>query len=278
MTMTRDTSGVERWKARVEAHDAQTERARPPSSGGDFWESLGNQFRDDPHRSGDPIVERLCEWATPGATVLDVGGGAGRYALPLAVRGCSVTVVEPSDSMVEALRDAAKDAGVSDLGVVQANWEDAEVVAADVVFCANVVYFIAEIEPFVRKLAESARERVAIQAYMKAPCSAASPLWEPVHGERRIDLPALPELLQALWGMGIYPNVEMFPPTRRRALPDRETAVAWARRLLWVEPGSDQDGRLEAALGDFIEETPEGFSLRGQRAWPQGLVWWPTAE
>jgi SAM-dependent methyltransferase len=249
---------------------------RPPSAGDDYYETLATSFREDPRRSGDPVVERLGEWLEPGATLLDVGGGAGRYALPLAVRGAGVTVVDPSPSMVAALRDAARDAGVSDLGVVEAGWQEAAVEPADVVFCANVVYFIADIEPFVRKLADRARRRAAILAYMRAPVSVASPLWEPVHGEPRIDLPALPELLPALWEMGIHPNVEMFPPSSRRLLPSRELAVGWARRLLWVEPGSEKDSLLEAALDDLIEETPEGFTLRGARTRPQGLVWWST--
>ena len=277
MTVAREMSEVERWKSRVEAHDAQTERVRPPSASEDFWDTLASSFREDPRRSDDPVVERLAEWVRPGTTVLDVGGGAGRYALPLAVRGAAVTVVDPSPSMIEALRQAANDAGVSDLGVVEAGWEEADVEPADVVFCANVVYFIADIEPFVRRLAERARRRAAILAYMKAPPSVASPLWEPVHGERRIDLPALPELLPALWEMGIHPNVEMFPPSARRLMPSREAAAGWARRLLWVEPGSEKDLRLEAALDDLIEETPEGFTLRGARTRPQGLLWWSTA-
>lgn len=277
MTMTRETNAIERWKSRVEANDAQSARVRPPSAGEDFWNSLGAYFREDPRRSDDPVVERLAEWITPGATVLDVGGGAGRYALPLALRGATVTVVEPSDSMIEALGEATKDALVDGLGVVQANWEEADVEPADLVFCANVVYFIADIEPFVRKLADRAKQRAAILAYMKAPSSVASPLWERVHGEPRVDMPALPDLLEVLWEMGIYPNVEMFSPSRRRALPSRDVAAAFARRLLFVDPGSEQDKRLAAALDELIEETPDGFSLRGQRAWPQGLVWWSTA-
>jgi SAM-dependent methyltransferase len=276
MTVTHEMSAVGRWKSRVEAHDAQTERVRPPAAGDDYYDKLASGFREDPRRTDDPVVERLAEWVKPGTTVIDVGGGAGRYALPLAVRGASVTVVDPSPAMIAALREAAEDAGVSDLGVVEAGWDEADVAPADIVFCANVVYFIADIEPFVRKLAESGRQRAAILAYMKAPPSVASPLWEPVHGETRIDLPALPELLPALWEMNIHPNVEMFPPSARRLLTSREAAAAWARRLLWVEPGSEKEMRLEAALNDLIEETPEGFTLRGARTRPQGLVWWST--
>jgi S-adenosylmethionine-dependent methyltransferase len=44
-------------------------------------------------------------------SVLDVGGGSGVWAVPLAVAGCSVTVVDPSPDALAVLRRRAADAG-----------------------------------------------------------------------------------------------------------------------------------------------------------------------
>lgn len=76
-----------------------------------MWSGIAERFRDDPRRVGDPVVEHISEWLTPQSTVLDVGGGVGRYALPLALRCREVTVVEPSEAMQNALRESAKTAG-----------------------------------------------------------------------------------------------------------------------------------------------------------------------
>jgi SAM-dependent methyltransferase len=46
--------------------------------------------------------------------VLDVGGGTGVWAVPLAVAGCVVTVVEPSPNALATLHRRAEDAGVAD--------------------------------------------------------------------------------------------------------------------------------------------------------------------
>jgi S-adenosylmethionine-dependent methyltransferase len=46
--------------------------------------------------------------------VLDVGGGSGVWAVPLAQAGCVVTVVEPSPNALATLHRRAADAGVSD--------------------------------------------------------------------------------------------------------------------------------------------------------------------
>lgn len=46
--------------------------------------------------------------------VLDVGGGSGVLAVPLAAAGCSVTVVEPNPNALATLSRRATDAGVRD--------------------------------------------------------------------------------------------------------------------------------------------------------------------
>ena len=46
--------------------------------------------------------------------VLDVGGGTGVWAVPLAVAGCAVTVIEPSPNALATLHRRAREAGVLD--------------------------------------------------------------------------------------------------------------------------------------------------------------------
>jgi S-adenosylmethionine-dependent methyltransferase len=47
--------------------------------------------------------------------VLDVGGGSGAWAVPLARLGCAVTVVDSSPNALAALQRRAREAGVDDL-------------------------------------------------------------------------------------------------------------------------------------------------------------------
>lgn len=61
------------------------------------------------------LTEALAAVSTPGQapTVLDCGGGSGAYAVPLAVSGADVTVVDISADALATLRRRADEAGVS---------------------------------------------------------------------------------------------------------------------------------------------------------------------
>ncbi len=266
-------SAADAWQRQVESHHAQSIRARGDRPDDDMWSPLADSFRDDARRTQDPIVNLVKERLTPETTVIDVGGGAGRYALPFALAGKQVTVVDPSPSMLKALEDSAREAAIENVSSVAVAWEDADVEPHDVAFCANVVYGVTDIVPFLRKLDGVARELVAIVVYLEAPLSTLSPLWQAVHEEERINLPALKELLPVLWETSIYPNVSMMPPTPPRRVPSMEAALAFARHMLHVDEGSEKDGRLVEAVDRLADVTPEGVTLR-RAAPPLGVVWW----
>lgn len=62
--------------------------------------------------SGPLLSDIVREFDTP--AVLDCGGGSGRYAVPLAVEGATVTVVDISIDALATLRRRAAEAGVAE--------------------------------------------------------------------------------------------------------------------------------------------------------------------
>ena len=268
-------SAVEHWRNNVEDHHAQSMRAMGEAGAPtDFWRALAPAFRADPRRTEDKVLNRLKREVNGDHTLLDVGGGAGRFAIALALGCRSVTVAEPSESMLEQLDEALKETGIANVAAVQGNWEDVEVEPADIVLCSHVVYGVADIVPFIRKLESHARAKVLVLSFVDSPQAHLTPLWKPVHGEERINLPALPELVDVLWELGIYPDLEMIEVTDRQTFETREAALDQLRGRLWIAPDSDADRRLQTAVDETLEEVGDGFAIRGGRSRRQGLISW----
>ena len=156
------------------------------------------------------------------------------------------------------------------------NWEDVEVEPADVVLCSHVVYGTADIVPFISKLASHARDRVLMLSFVNSPQSHLAPFWTRVHGEERVNLPALPELINVMWEVGIYPDVEMFDASDRQVFDSREAAVEQLRGRLWIAPDTEADRRLHQAAEDLLEDYDDGVAVRGAGARRQGLISWQS--
>ena len=112
------------WADRVRANREQAERFRE-TQGGDFYAPVSALFVADPRRTGEPALDVLAEQAGSNETWLDIGAGAGRYALPLAQRVREVIAVEPSASMRRALRTGMDEHGIGNVRIVPGAWPDA---------------------------------------------------------------------------------------------------------------------------------------------------------
>lgn len=272
-------SAVAAWQQQMRAHHEQSVRAQQ-AGGWDGQAAMGAMaplFAADPKRTDDLSLNRLRQVIAPGSSVLDVGGGAGRYAIPLVMDGCRVTVVEPLGAMTALLRSTAAELGVADIEIVEARWEDAVVPPAQTVLGANVVNGIVEIRPFLEKLTESAHEQVILLLWTILPITYVAPLWEHVHGERRILPPGLRDLQAVLREIGILADVEMLPPEPPLVLPSREAAAGMARALLFLNAGSEQDAKLQATLDALLEDTTGGVAIRGAGPRGQAMLTWAGA-
>ena len=90
------------------------------------------------------------------ARVLDVGGGSGTWAVPLAVAGCDVTVVDSSANALAVLRSRAREAGVADrIRAVQADVDALAEIAggADLVLGHGLLEYVDDPAAAVRALA-----------------------------------------------------------------------------------------------------------------------------
>ena len=268
------------WASRVRANAEQVERFREVPDGTDFYAPVTGLFRADPTRTDEPALDALLRLVRPGERWLDIGAGAGRYALPiaraLAPSGGEVIALDPSASMLDGLREIAAEHDIDNVRAVEARWPpaDATPFVADVALIAHVGYDIEAVGPFLDAM-ESVAGRLCVAMLMeRQPSSIADVCWPPVHGEARVSLPALPDFIELLRARGREPAIERLEREPRR-FRSRDELEGFLRRQLWIEPGGAADRRFRAAL-DEIVETDEGggVGLVGQRPLPIGIVTW----
>lgn len=253
---------VEAWAARVRANREQSERVREGPEPDDFYAPVRGLFVADPRRTDDPTLDPLLDLARPGESWLDIGAGAGRYALPLALRVREVIAFDPSEGMLEALRLAMAEYGVHNVRTVHARWppDGAAGTAprADVALIAHLGYDIERIGEFLDAMeAAAGRLCVAVLAE-RVPSAPAAPFWPAVHGEERAELPALEEFLAILRARGRMPAVT-YAGRQRRGFASRDALVAWLRNQLFIGAGSAADRRLAAALESRMVAADDGI-------------------
>lgn len=263
------------WKTTVEAEHEQSDRIREGAASDDFWRPIAHRFA--PPKKGeaapDDTFERLAGLVSSSGTVLDVGAGGGRLAIPLAEVCARVTAVEPSEGMREQLIATAAAWDVSNINLVAGTWEDAEVAPHDLVICAHVVYTVREIENFVSKLIAHARQTVALVVFQRPAMSSYLPLWPKVHGEERIPLPALPEIEQLLPQMGIEYRKISLQERSSQSFQSRDQALDECQARLFVTPGSAKAAKLSEALDDCLVEVDDGYRFE----WAQPRKLWIVA-
>jgi SAM-dependent methyltransferase len=271
------------WARRVRANREQVDRVREVPDGADFYAPVRSLFRADPRRTDDPVLDGLRSLAHPEDVWLDIGAGAGRYALPLALTAQEVIALDPSAAMLAALRQQAAEEGITNVRTVEGRWPPAtedgveralgEMPCADVALIAHVGYDVERIGPFVIAM-EGAARRLCVAVLMeRTPASAAEPVWARVHGEPRAPLPALPDLVALLEAFGRAPSVTFLTqPTR--SYPSRDAVDGFLRRQLWIADGGEKERRFREALDELAEPVPDGWRLRDQPPSRVGIVTW----
>ena len=280
-------SAIDAWREQILAH----ERDAAALLGGGHGHGHGHRHGHghggggfshanrplDPYRTDDPVLNGLYAILGKDADVLDVGGGAGRYALPLATRARRVTVVEPSEDSVGLLKERAAEAGLTNITAVNEPWEEAEAPSADIVLCSMVLHHVPDAVPFVTKLQRQTTDRVVLVEMMETPGALEVPFYERVYGSAPTPLPGLPQVLGLLWAMDVYPDVAMLSAEAAVLDADRDAALEQLRRRLAVDEGSEADQRLRAAVDDLLQETPAGMVVRGVAPRRQAIVTWRPA-
>ena len=277
MAIAEARTAADQYAARVDAVLAQRTRLRGPQPPGDLFAGLPADhpiLKADPRRPLDPNLEIIASYIAPDDVIIDVGGGAGRISLPLALRCREVINVEPSVAMGAGFSANAAQAGISNARLITSDWLTADPPVGTVALVNHVTYLTREIVPFIEKLERAGQRRVVITVNSPPPPSWNRVLFGLVHGETEEVVPGHVELVNVLWELGILPDVRVLPLPAGTFIPapTREAAIAGAAARFAVDQwsfwplGADLDQRLRRVLDGRFDELfaagPDGFIPR----------------
>jgi SAM-dependent methyltransferase len=264
-----------RYAERVDAVNEQFSRVLGRQRDADRWDRFASRFVMDPRRELDANLAAVAEYVRPDDSVLDVGGGAGRISLPLALRCREVVNVEPSPGMCAAFDASAREAGITNARAIQAPWP-ADGVEGDVTLVFNVTYFVRAIVPFVEQLVRATRRRVIIGVWSVPPPAQDLALFEMVYGEPGESVPTHRELLPVLWDLDILPDVRVLPNEFRFGpLPQtREEAIDFAVARLDAEQDSRAREVISRRIDELFDRTESAFLPRWRPRAREMLITW----
>ncbi len=266
-----------RWRRLVRARLAEVDRlspARGPDTA-DFWDARARRFAARLPVAGarDPFLSRVRRAVGRSSTVLDVGAGAGRFALALAPKVAEVVAVDPSGQMLAHLRRQSRRLGVANVTALQGRWQDVDPPVVDVGICSYVLPIVVDAAGFLRKLDAACRRQVFVYLGAVSTDAVFDPFWRHFHGAVRRPGPTYLDALALLRELGMAPHVDVVEApvlARFRRLAD---AVDDYRDNLLLPDTSEIRRELRDLLGAWLVKDDGG--LRAPlRSLPAAVISW----
>ena len=272
------TSAAERYAALIDSVEEQKARLFGSQPQGDVWTGdLARLFRLDPHRQLPANLEAVAQYIQPQDVFVEAGGGAGRVGLPVALRCRKVVNVDRSPGMAAEFTASAAGAGIGNAELVLEDWLEVQGVKGDVVFSADVTYFVRDIVQFVRKMEAAASRRVIITVWSVPPPHRNAAIFRLVYGEDRAPAPGHADLVAVLWEMGILPDIRVLPdpPWWDGELPStREAAVQVAVEEIGPSDRQSAGRIIEARFDEFFRPVPSGYIPTWREPMKEMLITW----
>ena len=217
----------------------------------------------------------------PEYTVLDVGAGTGRLAIPIAKNVKKVTAIEPSESMLACLDNNMKTEGVTNIACINKMWDDIEIGVDiephDVVIASHSFEMLGDIQEALKKIDSAAKKSAYIFTFVENERGIMwmnDDLWNQIYGKRGHIWSDYIYLYIALHEMGIYANVNIFDSKFDQACNNLDHVVNHRRDM--YETPLENEAILKEHLSKMLTEKDGSTYLNGSTK--SAVIWWTNDE
>jgi SAM-dependent methyltransferase len=266
----------ELWKAIHVSSPERTRKDRDPAAIWDKRAAAYQRVTRDEHEATERDLGFLD--LRPEDTVLDMGAGTGRLAVPIAGRVARVTALDPSGAMLGVLRERMEQEGQSNYSCVQMRWEEVEIgrdiEPHDVVIAAFSLGFY-DLGAALAKIDQAATRAVYLfwhAGEWRGPEEMM--LYRGVFGEEGTQQKGYPDYsypVNILHDAGIYANVSIYPAIWESSYESVDEAVQ-----NWVtmhHPDLEDRSPVTEFFSRVLRPDASG-RLVHSAVRPTAVVWW----
>jgi SAM-dependent methyltransferase len=250
-----ETNWLELWRDLV-VHN-------PLNKNSAMFSRFADQARNKSERP-DPLLDFVLAGLDKTDSVLDIGAGSGRWTIPLSQFSKHVTAIEPAPSMCEILRERISADEITNIDIISNKWESVEVPVHDISLCSQAMYDSPDFAGFVRKMERSSRKMCFLAIRLPPSDGIIGELSLTLFG-RRNDTPNALIAFNALYSMGIYPDVKVEEQILNWVDANLEDACRRAKRHLRMDELSQYDSLIRDTLRRRLAR--KGDNL----VWPDGM-------
>ena len=239
---------------------------------GSFWDKRAKQFNESMMQNRERAEKQIAKIVlNPEYTVLDVGAGTGRLAIPVAKQVKSVTAIDPSRGMLDCLQENMEKEEVENIVCVNKRWEDIElgvdIEPHDVVIASHSLAML-DMQEALAKMDAAAKKYVYIFTFAGRWMDGG--LWEKIHGETRPSWSDYIYLCNILHDMKIYANVEISDSDYEQRYGSLDEAVTKLKEM--YDMPSKKEGILKEYLSEILVEDDGTLCLK--RKSKSAMIWW----
>ena len=278
-------AGIINWNELWKARRSGYYRRRAHEDPGSRWDKRAKQFNESmlqhPERAERQIanLELSQEY-----TVLDVGAGTGRLAIPIAKRVKSVTAIDQSMGMLECLQENMEKEGITNIVCIHKRWEDIElgvdIEPHDVVVASHSLGML-DIQEALAKMDAAAKKYIHIltSAGRWMGDGEEEGLWKAIFGERHRTRAWGSDYMffcNLLHDMKIYANVDIRDAEFEQRYDSLDAAVNKWKEMRDI-PAEKEDVLREHLSRILVEDDGTG-TLCFKRKTKSATIWWQKAE
>ena len=272
----------EMWKVMRSGHYRRRAHEEDPGS---MWDKRAKEFNKSWMQNRERAEKQIANLdLKPEYTVLDVGAGTGRLAIPIAKRVKTVTAIDQSKGMLECLQENMEKEGATNVVCVNKRWEDVEVGVDiephDVVLACHSLGML-DIQEALAKMDAAAKKYVYIltSAGRWMGDGEEEGLWKAIFGERHRTRAWGSDYMffcNLLHDMKIYANVDIRDAESEQRYESLDEAVTKWKEMRDI-PAEKEDVLREHLSRILVEDDGTG-TLCFKRKTKSATIWWQKAE